>query len=104
MKYLGNAFSLQMVAEMPATISVRELTQAEFSIALPQCESVIGHPTTAAILSNLFSEEIKTNRISVTLKPGDVLYVAQYSGPRLEEGSTELPEGAKFRWLVVTIN
>lgn len=102
-KYLGNAFSLQMV-NSPATLSVRDLTQAEFAIALPQCESVVGHPTTAALLSTLFGEEVKTNRVSVKLDPGDVLYVAQYNGPRLEEGTTELPEGASFRWMIVTVN
>ena len=99
-KYLGNAFSLQMILT-PVTVSIRDLTQAEFALVIPQCESVVGHPTTAALLSNIFGEEIKVNRISVQLDPGDTLYVAQYSGPRLEEGATSLPEGASFRWMVV---
>ena len=42
-------------------------------------------------------------RISVTLQPGDVLYVAQLRGGRLPEGTTTLPEGFGFDWVRVEV-
>jgi hypothetical protein len=32
---------------------------------------------------------------------GEGVLVAQYRGPRLPEGATELPEGATIEWYVV---
>jgi hypothetical protein len=40
----------------------------------------------------------------VSLVPGDRVLVGQYSGTRLPEGATTLPEGATIRWLVVSVN
>jgi hypothetical protein len=43
------------------------------------------------------------NRANVSLAAGDRVLVGQYSGPRLPEGTTTLPEGATIKWLVVTV-
>lgn len=94
-KYLGNAFSLQMLDEFPTKINVVECSQSE---ALdPGNKSVVGHPDTARVLG------VNFNRVSVRLKKGDVLYVAQLVGGRLPEGCTTLPEGFEFKFLKVTI-
>jgi hypothetical protein len=63
----------------------------------PELVSIVGHEDTARILGVPF------NRKSVKLREGDKLYVAQYDGPRLPEGATALPEGAKFIWYEVRI-
>jgi hypothetical protein len=42
--------------------------------------------------------DISTNRISVTLNPRDSAIVAQYIGPRLPEGATQLPSGATIKF------
>ena len=93
MKYVSNAFSLNMLPTM-ATPQVRELTTRP---ELGGFESVVGHEDTANLLGLSF------NRQSVVLVPGDTLVVAQYNGSRLPEGATELPEGASFRWVEVTL-
>ena len=49
-----------------------------------------GHEQTAQLLG------IPMNRITIRAKPGDKIVWAQYKGPRLEEGSTTVPEGAEF--------
>lgn len=101
MKYLANAFSLQMLPADGALILAAPAVSSE----VPQdAMSVIGHPDTANVVSGILGFEVKCNRISVHLEKGDILYVAQYTGPRLPEGATTLPEGAKLSFWKVAIN
>ena len=50
----------------------------------------IGHEQTAQLLG------CEMHRITIRAKPGDKIIWAQYKGPRLEEGSITVPEGAEF--------
>ena len=104
MYYLGNAFSLQMLAG-DATVKVTSVTLADVSALLNSNEfqSVIGHADTANIVSGLVGKEIACNRVSIQLNPGDVLLVAQVTGGRLPEGTTELPEGFQLSFRKVTL-
>ncbi len=95
MKYIGNAFSLQMINEFPTSINIEECSKEE-ALAADNL-SVVGHPDTANVLG------VKFNRVSMQLKKGDTLYVAQVVGGRLPEGCTTLPEGFKLKFLKVTI-
>ena len=89
--YILNAFSLQMV-EIPSVVRFTEVEE------LPQgLVSAIGHADTAAVLG------YPVNRCNVSLKPGDVAYVAQLQGGRLPEGCTTLPEGFTFKFIKVEI-
>ena len=96
MIYVANAFSLGM-------ISPADLPNVRFApIQRPvldglQWTSAVGHADTAALL------DVPMARITVELKPGDTLYVAQLQGPRLPEGTTVLPNGSSFVWISVTI-
>jgi len=63
--------------------------------------SAIGHADTAKVLSSILEMDIPTNRISVTLNSGDFAIVAQYIGPRLQEGVTQLPDDAEIRFYLV---
>lgn len=92
MNYLLNAFSLQMVADFPATVTFEEVAELPNGLI-----SAIGHQDTANVLG------VTMNRINVSLKSGDVFYIAQLQGGRLPEGSTTLPEGYSFRFLKGTI-
>ena len=94
-KYVGNAFSLQMVSSFPTTVKVEECSKDE--TLSPDNVSVVGHQDTANVLGVAF------NRVSVKLAKGDVLYVAQIVGGRLPEGCTTLPDGYSFKFLKVTI-
>lgn len=109
---LSNAFSINMVASLintmdPAGCSYYKNAEPglELSIkeipaeAIPNdCISIVGHADTATILTNMLGFEVTFNRVSFTAEHGDVLYVAQYNGPRLPEGATTLPEGAGFKF------
>lgn len=93
MEYIGNAFSLNMVT--PSGVATWEPCARR---DVPKdAKSVIGHADLAAVL------KLPANRETVTLVPGDVLYVAQYKGDRLAEGATLLPPGATVEWLKVTV-
>ena len=100
--FLLNAFSLNML-DGDADIAVREVSRTVAAILAANCSSAVGHADTAAVFSNVLGVEIPCNRVTVALKEGDVALVGQYSGPRLPEGATTLPEGAAIKWVVVGV-
>lgn len=66
-------------------------------------ESAIGHADTARIVSGMLGVELPANRVNVKLAKGEKMIVAQYSGPRLPEGATTLPDGAKIEFVMVGV-
>lgn len=101
---LLNAFSLNMLAEHPSTVRVEEIT-AEMAADLLKdaCASCVGHANTAAVFSSILGLPVEENRHTISLSVGDKAVVGQYRGPRLEEGATELPEGATIQWLLLEV-
>jgi len=95
MKYIASSFSLQMVPK-GAVLEV-EANPRVFEVSLYGDEpvgkcwldgavSIVGHEGTALALSKLLEREISVNRQAVELWPGDILYVAQPTGRRIEYG------------------
>ena len=101
--YILNAFSLNMIVGN-ADIFVREVPEGVAAGLAADCVSAVGHADTAAVFSNVLGVTVPCNRATVALKEGDVALVGQYSGPRLAEGATTLPEGAAIKWMVVGVN
>ena len=101
--YLLNAFSLNMI-DGNADIEVREVSQAWAASLAAHCTSAVGHADTAAVFSSVLGLDVACNRATVTLKAGDIALVGQYSGPRLPEGCSTLPEGAAIKWVVVRVS
>jgi hypothetical protein len=94
MKYLLNAFSLQMIENIaPCDISIREV----FNPDLSELKSCVGHIDTANMLG------VDYNRQNVSLRKGDFAIVAQVVGGRLPEGCIKLPEGVKFKFYQVEV-
>jgi len=100
--YLSNAFSLNMIPADAEELTVH-IERIEPDDVPPDAESVIGHSDTARVVSNILGRDVPANRISITVSPGDVLYAAQYCGPRLPAGATELPDDATITFYRVTI-
>lgn len=100
-QYLSNAFSLGM---LPRNVQSGYQPFVPSPAKQPTIDdvanfvSIVGHENTAKMLSALLGAEVAFNRQTVTLAPGDGLLVAQYVGPRLPEGATELPIGARVEW------
>ena len=101
---VANAFSYNMfdwnqISEV--TSVAKKLSLEEFADELKKKEwtSSIGHGDMAGLLTKITGVEIPMNKCNDKLIPGDVLLVAQYTGPRLPEGATQLPEGASIVFL-----
>ena len=104
---IANAVSLNMVPPDVTSggIIFRRISADEarrLVHAAPQIVSAIGHADTAQIVGGLLGVELQADRRTVFL--GDELtLVAQYVGPRLPEGTTELPRGARIEWFLVRL-
>ena len=81
-KIIGNAFSLQMLMDTLATIHVAPVQKED--IPFSECESAIGHQDLADHLG------VPMNRVNTKLNVNDTLYVAQFMGGRLPEGTSML--------------
>ena len=62
-----------------------------------------GHQSTHDLIENKYGIDIPVNRTSLKMECG-IIFVPQYMGKRLEEGATELPEGAKLTPKVNFVN
>ncbi len=101
MTYLTNAFSINMLAREGRAIRFEPVSVERAAELARDAVSAIGHADTAAVVSSVLGFPVACNRANVTFAPGDVMLVAQYSGPRLPEGATALPAGARIEfWLV----
>ena len=97
--YIGNAFSLQMVADN-AIIAKVEVSPEEIPT---EAVSIIGHADTAAVVSTILGRDVPCNRASVMLDDEDTLYVAQVVGGRLPEGATTIPDGMEIKFYRITV-
>ena len=65
--------------------------------------SALGHADIANVVSADLGMTLPVNRVNNNLQKGDLMYIAQYIGPRLPEGATALPEGAKIQYYKVEV-
>lgn len=100
--YLLNAFSLNMLAGN-ADVHVREVSLETARNLAKVCTSAVGHADTAAVFADVLGVPVPCNRVSVSLDHCATALVGQYSGPRLPEGATSLPEGATIKWVIVGV-
>jgi len=103
--YLSNAFSINMFKPEDYRVNLRPLSVEEAREMLGQdFVSCVGREDTARVISGILGIEVPVNRVNVELDPdSDYMVVAQYSGPRLEDGAVELPDGAKIEFWFVEI-
>lgn len=100
--YLCNAFSLNMMAPQLWSAVRFEAVREEQARVMAACaQSAVGHEATARLLTARFGFEVPCVRSTLELVVGDMCVVAQYKGPRLEEGATSLPEGATLHFALV---
>lgn len=107
--YLTNAFSLNMVdLNNKNSIEIDEVPYESVAVALRAYPVVnaIGHkPTDILVQQDLLRNcglcIPEGNRLSIQFEKNDLMIVAQYVGPRLEEGLTVLPVGATIKYIAV---
>ena len=105
--YLVNAFSINMLGTLEfAKAEFQKISKEEAKEVLTANEftPAIGHEDLANVVkSDLGIDDNIYNKTTVTVNPWDLLVVAQYRGPRLPNGTTELPEGATIEYWTVLI-
>ncbi|AMK16281.1 STIV orfB116 family protein [Methanobrevibacter olleyae] len=97
--YVGNVFTFGFLDNPNVDISSQQISWEEFDEVLENKDFVnfMGHADVAHMVG------LDMNRITIHVKPGDTVYIAQYTGPRLEEGATVLPDGATLVPLKVEV-
>ena len=101
---LINAISVNMLPQSGATLRIKPITLDEAKGMLSDgATSAIGHADTATVVGSMLGMTVQPNRVSVQLSHHEEAVVAQYIGPRLPEGATSLPEGAKIEFFHLTV-
>jgi len=103
---LINAISQNMLPLEGSTVSISPLSimEASSSFTCPFgtgkkiLDSAIGHEDMAKVVSSILGFEVPAIRRTVKMRVGECAILAQYTGPRLPEGATKLPEGAEIRF------
>jgi len=106
MFYIGNAISFQSLQWTVGSLFYRHVTVEKARELVSQREpiSYVGHADMARVISVMLETDVIASRMNVELRPGDVVLLAQYVGPRLPEGATELPSGAKIQFILVHVS
>ena len=102
MAYLAPTFSIAMLANptVENSVLIEPITVNDLPDNL---ESAIAKPNLAAVISQAIGREIVARRQPIRLAPGDVLFVAQYTGPRLGDDERTMPHGGVVRLFRVTV-
>ena len=103
--YIGSPFSLNMLENLTCKLDcteisvkqVREILERRRDFAATAVISCVSHADTARVISAQLGHEIVVSRDTVTLRRGDAIIVAQYTGERL-------PEGAPFRYVYIHVD
>ncbi len=113
MVYLCNSFSLMMLPReknWSVKIEPCSLAHAKRYLAGGQplrndygYRCAVGHADTAALFSTLLGHTVTPTRVHIAAEKLDRVVIGQYSGPRLPEGTVELPRGASIEWFIVTL-
>ena len=102
---VGNVLTAGLLKKDEFSLISSHITWKEFDEYKQMVEdgnaiNYIGHPSTASLLG------MEANRVTLQASAGSTLVVAQYDGPRLDEGATDLPQGATLlptKWEVMRI-
>lgn len=97
MKYVTNAFSLQMLREPDCLVNITEIDYDAFKALSYDAYSAIGHHDIAGVLG------LEYNRESIKINEDDVVLVAQLFGGRLPENCTELPDDVELKFFCIRV-
>lgn len=92
---VGNVLTAGLLKKQACVLKSQPISWEEFDeyremVEMGEAINFMGHPSTAALVG------MEANRVSLQADYGSTLIVVQYDGPRLNEGATELPEGASL--------
>lgn len=97
-----NFFAAELQMNHGVMLSVIKIgTEQAKQELLQGFDSFVGHADLANILFQILGIQIPVHRGQYEFQPGDLMIIAQYTGPRLPEGATQLPDGAEIQFFRV---
>lgn len=96
----GGLLKKQKSCIISSLIDWEEFDQYKKQVECGDAINYMGHPSTAKLVG------MEPNRVTLQADYGSKLVVTQYDGPRLDEGVTDLPEGATLlpmKWEILKI-
>lgn len=102
MIYIGSEFSINMLRDKK-DCSVLRLRKVHPSNISKSALSLISHHELAQIISNILGFEIPYQENLPILTSNDILYIVQYKGPDIPEGTTVLPRTATIEFFEVSM-
>lgn len=103
---ITNAFSANMLDESKSSLVLFNpipVEQAAIIAKSEEWESSLGHEDIVNVVNAQLGTSFKMNRRTDILETGDAILLAQYKGPRLPEGATTLPEGARIQYYMIIV-
>ena len=97
-KYIGNAFSFQMLKGRKGELLWEEIPKSTFLEETGDAKSCVGNTDVANILG------VEYNREPICLKDSDLLYLCLLYGKKLPLGAKKLPSGCNLKYLKVKLN
>lgn len=119
MLVIANAFSLNMLrdrnqettyaceyAAIPLSMRPLTLNEAIAEVRLSGnnggYRSVVGHAELGPIFTEMLKTPVAVSRETYAMADDEMILVGQYTGPRLAEGTKQLPPGARIEWWLIT--
>jgi len=110
--YLCNAFSINMLKDFEkATVIFHKATLAEVKEILNHAKQLdakivasIGHKDLANLVNQLLDRTDNHTRNDIIIDNNDIIFIAQYKGERLPEGTTTLPENSQIVFYSVEVD
>lgn len=101
---LSNAFSLNMLPPRTKDLKIH-IQKVDTSKAKELLKdgfvSVVGHEDVARVIAHTLKISVPVSRSTFVWNKNVPILVAQYRGPRMKAGATELPKGAKIEFYLV---
>lgn len=107
--YVGSFFSISMIdcmSEEGKNIFIQPILNPKKWViekGEKNIISCIGHEDTVKLINDKLGTRFPYARINISMVEGDIMLVAQYTGPRLPEGATTLPEGTTLRYYEISV-
>lgn len=93
MKYIANSFSPKMLKGKKAIVSFKKISEETFKKQIPHAKSIIGHKELADMIG------VETNRESVRLEHGDIVYCVLAKADRLPENHSLVRNKDNFYYM-----
>lgn len=102
--HIASEFTLRMIQDDAVHLEIQRVTRAHARKVCRHAASAVGDAALARVFSRELDRMVPAEPRVLKLVVGEQLLVGQYRGPPIPHAATELPDGAKIEWMIVTVN